>query len=66
MKYSILYRKKQFKKNKTWDSDGFLSVSADHWVLFDDGCNELAKTSPIDKTVQLDFVYKIFGLEFMV
>jgi DNA repair and recombination protein RAD54B len=40
--YRVLYRKRQFKKHKTWDDDGYLTSAGGQTTLLDGEGKEIA------------------------
>jgi hypothetical protein len=65
MKYSILYRKKQPKKHKTWEFDGFLLVDK-IWRITDSLGTEVCRGNCIENQINFNKIYQLFNYEFTV
>jgi DNA repair and recombination protein RAD54B len=50
--YAVVYRKKQNKKHKTWDGDGFLEVKLNSWILLDENKKEISSCKPLSVALE--------------
>ena len=63
--FTIVYRKLQHKKNKTWESDGYLKIHAGQTIMFSQSM-ETIQTKNSEITIEMDKELRFGNYELMI